>query len=307
MKLFSTEIFIQAQSYVNTYGRPVDQARLAYHFLDGSSADVISALAAYQNEDGGFGHALEADLRTSASSAVATQQGFNILREVGATSAEPLVSKAVTYLLNTLDREELRWEIVPPAVEDAPHAPWWTYGASAGSSDGFRANPRAALVGFLCEYQSLVPATLLTQLINVQIAHLMSQPANEGIDMHALPCYVTLAQSPNLPQVQRDQLVQALVQRVTGVVVTDPTAFADYGLLPLDVAPTPDALLAHTVDRGAVDAHLDYLLETQLADGSWPLPWSWAFVDEMAWAQAERDWKGSIIVNRLCTLRAWGK
>ena len=43
-----------------------------------------------------------------------------------------MVQRAVGYLLNTFDHEELRWEIVSPAVEDAPHAPWWTYGESAG-------------------------------------------------------------------------------------------------------------------------------------------------------------------------------
>ena len=59
--------------------------------------------------------------------------------------------------------------------------------------------------------------------------------------------------------------------------------------------------------RSAIDAHLDYLLETQLDDGSWPLTWSWDFVDAQAWAQAERDWKGLMIVNQLISLKAYGR
>jgi hypothetical protein len=94
---------------------------------------------------------------------------------------------------------------------------------------------------------------------------------------------------------------------VQGQVTTDPAAFAQYQLLPLDVAPAPDALLAPAAERSAVDAHLDYLIDTQLPDGSWPLPWSWTFVDEAAWAQAEQDWKGAMVVNRVRTLAAYGR
>lgn len=307
MPHLSQQAFQQAQTYVNTSGRAMDQARLAYHFGEGGADAVLATLTPYQNDDGGFGHAIEPDLRTAASSAIGTQTAFNVLREVNATSDEPLVQRGVNYLFRTLDVAQLRWEIVPPAVEDAPHAPWWTYGESAGSGDGFRSNPRAALIGFLCEHQRLVPAALLAQLISVQIDHLLAQPIDEGVDMHALPCYITLLQSPMLPLQQHDRLLTGLLERVHGTVVTERAKFGEYGLLPLDVAPTPDAPLAATVERSAVDAHLDYLLTTQLPDGSWPLPWSWAFVDKHAWAQAERDWKGKIIVNRLRSLRAWGK
>jgi hypothetical protein len=264
-------------------------------------------LAPYQNADGGFGHALEPDLRTTASSAIATQHGLAILREAGATAAEPLVQRAIAYLLETLDRDLLRWEIVPPAVAEAPHAPWWTYGESAGSADGFQSNPRAALIGFLFEHQELAPAPLLDQLLAAQLAHLAEQVAGDGIEMHALACYIALAESPNLPVSARQTLTATLLTAVQGTVVTDPAQFGSYGLLPLDVAPTPDALLASTVARSAVEAHLGYLVDTQQPDGAWPLPWSWAFVDAAAWAQAARDWEGYQIVQRLRSLAAYGR
>ncbi len=307
MKRLSQPALQQTRTYLATQGRAVDQARFAFHFEGGRAAAVLTALAAYQNADGGFGHALEPDLRTAASSAIATQQGCNLLREVGATSGEVLVQRAVAYLLATLDQKQLRWEIVPPAVEDAPHAPWWGYAQSAENFDGFLANPRAALIGFLCEHQSLLPVGLLAALLEAQIAHLVTQGDDKGIDMHELPCYVTLALSPQLPHRYQQQITALLHKAVQGKVATDPSAFGSYQLLPLDVAPAPDALLAAAVDRSAVDAHLDYLLETQLPDGSWPLPWSWDFVDAAAWAQAARDWKGFTAVNWVKTLAAYGR
>ena len=307
MKQFTQQAFRQTRSFIRTHARPIDQALFAFHFEGDSSDAVLAALAPYQNEDGGFGNALEPDLRTAASSAVATQQGFNILRAVGATAVEPMVQAAVNYLLETLDKELLCWEIVPPAVEDAPHAPWWTYGESAGSADSFRSNPRPALIGFLYEYQTLVPDVLLSQLIEAQIKHLATQATESGVDMNALFCYITLATSPNLPIQHRQQLTALLLDAVRGTVATDPNDFGNYQLLPLDVAPTPDALLAATVDDEAIDAHLNYLIDTQSVDGSWPIPWSWAFVDEEAWGQAEQDWKGHIAVNRLRMLAAHGR
>lgn len=41
--------------------RPLDLARWRFHFEGGGVEPVLEALSAYQNEDGGFGHALEAD------------------------------------------------------------------------------------------------------------------------------------------------------------------------------------------------------------------------------------------------------
>ncbi len=307
MQQLSNQAFQRAAAYLQAQARPVDQARFAFHFADGQAAAVRSALAAYQNVDGGFGHALEPDLRAPASSAIATQQGLQILREIGADATEPLVQRAITYLLATLDRDLLRWEIVPPAVEEAPHAPWWTYGASAGSGDGFRSNPRAALIGYLCHYQALVPAELLAQLLDAQMDHFAAQTAAQRSELHVLPCYLTLASVDNVPAQTRARLIETLLQDVQGSVATTQADFGGYQLLPLDVASRPDAPLAATVDRAAVDAQLDYLIATQLDDGSWPVPWSWATVDQAAWARAERDWKGQIVVNRLRTLAAYGR
>lgn len=307
MKQLTQGAQARARDYLYTYGRAIDQARYAFHFAGGTPAAVLAALAPYQNEDGGFGHALEPDLRTPASSAVATQQGLAILHEVGAPATEPLVQRAIGYLLATLDHKLLRWPIVPPAVADAPHAPWWTYGESAGSADGFRSNPRAALIGFLYTYASLAPAALLDQLLTAQLAHLDDQITGEGVEMHALACYLVLVESPNLPAVARQTLLTKLRQVAASAVVIDPAEFGGYGLFPLDVAPTPQAPLAGTVAQRTISAQLDYLIDIQQGDGAWPIPWSWAFVDAAAWAQAAYDWQGYQIVHRLRTFAAWGR
>lgn len=51
----------KARTFIYRNARPLDLARWQYHFEGGSKEAVLTTLAAYQNEDGGFGHALEPD------------------------------------------------------------------------------------------------------------------------------------------------------------------------------------------------------------------------------------------------------
>ena len=56
------------------------------------------------------------------------------------------------------------WPIVPPEVDDAPHAPWWNYENSAETFGQFLVNPRAEIVGYLHEFSDDVPTKLLKTL-----------------------------------------------------------------------------------------------------------------------------------------------
>ena len=49
----------KAKEFIYKNARPLDCARWQYLFENGSRENVLNFLAAYQNEDGGFGHALE--------------------------------------------------------------------------------------------------------------------------------------------------------------------------------------------------------------------------------------------------------
>jgi len=299
------QAFRQARSYIYEQGRALDARLFDFHFADGSAQSVLSELARYQNDDGGFGHGLEPDVRTPASSAVATQQAFDMVRAVGADASEPLVQRAVRYLLDTFDDDRGVWPIVPPQVEDAPHAPWWTYANSAENFGGFLVNPRAALVGHLHSYAALVPSDLLDDLRHTVVTHLDPMPDEMG--MFDFFCYLTLAEAENMPAADRARVVAKLKRAAPRSVEMDPSRWDAYVLMPLDVAPAPDALLADAIPSDAIQANLDRLIDTQLADGSWPIPWSWSVIDEDAWAQAEREWKGHLAVAHLCTLRAFDR
>jgi hypothetical protein len=297
------EAFADTRTFVFDRARPLDQARFQYLFEAGSADNVLRALAEFQNDDGGFGHGLEADVRAVASAAVATQIAFEIFRETRTPADHPMVARAVAYLVNTYDRQRQIWEIVPPEVESAPHAPWWTYANIMTEFGGCRLNPMPALVGALLDYPALVPSSLLEETVEVVLARLRG--GEDKVTGESIRCVVSLAEAEHLPEAARSQVRAHALAAARDLVELDPARWGEYRLQPLDVLNSPHSFLAGAIDAAAVARNLDYWIEHQQPDGGWALTWSWADVDVEAWSQAEVDWRGYVAVNRLATLRAF--
>ena len=303
MLKLTRENYRKAEAYIFSMGRSLDQALFRLVFEDGSLQEFVDALSAYQNPDGGFGNALEPDIRASTSSAVATQAAFDYLHTAGVTKND-LIQKAITYLVQTFDSDNGVWPIIPPEVEDAPHAPWWSYEDSAKNFDNFKANPSAALTGYLHLYSYPVPGDILSQATEQALAYLESLPLQE-IGMHDMFCFLTLA--AGLPAPRKEIILNKLRLCAPFVVEQDPSMWTEYNMRPLWITPRPDSDLFSALDPTSIEANLDYEIEEQLDDGSWPLTWSWEFIDADAWAQAEKDWKGHHTVRKLMTFKAYGR
>jgi len=78
------QAFQRAERWVKRSARPLEAARWDYAFNGGSRARVLDILAAFQNEDGGFGNALEPDYWLPSSSSIAIWTACTILLEVEA-------------------------------------------------------------------------------------------------------------------------------------------------------------------------------------------------------------------------------
>ncbi|MFD9027169.1 hypothetical protein ACFVY5_22125, partial [Streptomyces parvulus] len=73
----------RAEQFVWRTARVLEQRLFAYHFRGGDAAPVETALDAYRNEDGGYGHALEPDLHGPASGPAHTARALRVLDAVG--------------------------------------------------------------------------------------------------------------------------------------------------------------------------------------------------------------------------------
>lgn len=150
------EVFERARRFVYRNARPLDLARWKYHFENGSEQEVLAALSAYQNEDGGFGHGLEEDNMNPHSIPMQAWRATVALRELeGLHKSEAIVQKLLGYLARTSEFDGEKWSYVVASNNDFPHASWWTYSHASWYQDTEkerfirRYNPTASLAGFI--------------------------------------------------------------------------------------------------------------------------------------------------------------
>ena len=302
MKKLTRSAFQRAKDFIMDQGRALDQRRFEFHFEDGPADAVLAALTPYQNDDGGFAHSLEPDIRTPFSSAIVTTVGFQILREIQAPASHVLVRKGIEYFIATYEMSEQVWPIVPPEVDEAPHAPWWNYENSAETFGQFLVNPRAEIVGYLHEFSDDVPMKLLKTLTTTVLRHLDSLP--DEMEMHDSLCFVRLAETEALPN--RDKVWAKLAQAAARGVARNAEELTGYVLKPLWLVPFPESPLAAGL-KDEVEMNLDFEIGQQGEDGSWFPNFSWGDQYPEAWRIAKREWQSRFTVDTLKTLKDFGR
>jgi hypothetical protein len=293
--------FSNAQEFLLQRARPLERALFRFHFENAPAGEVRQALAAFQNEDGGFGRALEPDFRLPASSALATSLALKYLREAGLPARDPLVGAALCWTQAAFDHGLDRWPAVPGAVNDWPHAPWWIW--SGPGQPGFTANPSVEFVAHLWRYREAVDATFLSE-ITARAEELVHRLPDRP-EMHDLLCVIHLAETPSVPAVLRNQAANYVRQTGPVIVAREPEAWIGYGVKPLALAPRADSLLAPLL-CGPVSANLEFEILRQGADGAWAPNWSWGGLFPQDWPEAELEWKGVLTLQTLLTLRSYG-
>ena len=312
MRQLSRAAFERAREFLKTQARPLDPALFEYHFEQAPAESVLRELAHFQNDDGGFGHALEPDMRAPTSSALATGIGLRLLRELDCATDHPMVQRAIKYLLATFDASTQVWRVIPADANAFPHAPWWHddganwRGSLAQTFDGFRIIPRAELVGLLHHYAALVPPQWLNDITESTVACIETVEklgTGGGDDLHYA---ITLAETAKLPERFKARLAARIRAVTLDVVARDPQKWNSYCITPLKLASSPRSLVADLLED-ILPVNLDYQIEHQTAEGTWEPTWSWGNLYPDTWAQAKLEWRGSLTLDALTTLRAFGR
>ena len=301
MKKLSPAVQTKIKRFMQDEARPLEKYLYLYHFENGALSDVLAALARFQNADGGFGHALEPDLRLQESSVIATTIAFQHFRELGIHEDSTILRNACRYLVDNYNTDTVNWSVVPTTVDNAPHASWWTYGDDISRS---QSNPRAEIVGYLYEYPDQVPAHIHQQVSDSVLAYLLSQP--DSLEMHDLMCYLRLYETPSLPETLKQILFDKLKRVVENVVSRDPAQWREYGLPPLTLVNSPTSSFAFLF-QNELAANLDFMIDRLDDAGYWNPNWSWGDIWPDAWAQAEKDWRGVLTLANLRILGAFDR
>jgi len=303
MKVLSRQAFAASREFLEGTARPLELARFRHAFLGAPARTVLDALGAFQNEDGGFGHALEPDLRTPDSSVLCTSVALQILRSLEISTEHAFVSSSMRFLMADLDREQWGWRIIPQTAESSPRAPWWYQKGREAHFRAFSLNPTAEILGYVYDYREHVDEGAL-RAVSDRVSWELSRPA--VLVMHEVLCCLRLFRTRNLPDPLRDQLRARLDQALPRAVTCEPEEWSGYSLRPLQVADAPESPFLADI-RDAVAENLDYEIASQNGNGSWTPTWAWDDTFPEARAKARDEWSGVITLDKLLTLRRFGR
>jgi hypothetical protein len=308
MRYLSREAFARARQFLLEQARPLERALFTHRFEGAALDQVLAELARFQNADGGFGRALEPDLRTPSSSALATGIGLRMLRELGCPAEHPLVRRAVVYLLATFDEQAQVWPVAPPDTNAYPHAPWWhdEDGSLAARFDGYRIIPRALIAGSLTHYSTLVPAGWLDRVTEETVRYIETVAVLGEGGGSDLEYTISLAEADHLPQHYAARLLARIREAIPKGVIRDPAEWVTYCITPLKAVPSPQALGADLIPDD-LQRNLDYLITRQAPEGTWEPTWSWGGVYPEVWPQAKVEWRGQLTLGALTRLKAFGR
>jgi hypothetical protein len=277
-----------AQDFTWCNARLIERYLFTCLFANGSKEPVLAALRAYQNEDGGFGNALEPDKRCPSSQPQDIEIALHILDAIDAMD-EPMVAGACDYLV-TITTPEGGVPYALPSVNAYPHAPWWTVEDNPPAS----LNPTAAIAGLLLKYGIQHPwVEMASNFCWREIA------ATDTTEFHTLmPVITFLEHTPDRARAEYE--LQRIASRLTqpGIIELDPNA-EGYIQKPLDWAPTPQSFCRRLFDDETMKKHLVALADRQQGDGGWPISW------EAISPAVEIEWRGRITIEVLRTLDAY--
>ena len=286
--------------------RAVELALWRCHFEHGDAKDVADALLAYQNEDGGFGNALEPDCWNPGSTPVATWTAVKYMLAVGFDDmAHPAYQGVWRYLASGKDREDYGWRFSVPENDGWPRAPWWSYGEQ-NNQDNY-ANVTVGLTAFILRYGKdealqAVAVKYANQLVALLEDKICAGDVLEGYD------FLLEAMQEGGMNVSAETW-STLRKRQNDAIGRDVSQWKNY-------VPRPSRFI-HGVNsplykgnEAIVQAEVDYLKSIRQNGGVWPITWTW--FDMMPkygaeFAISERWWQGVVAIENMLFLRAFDK
>lgn len=294
-----------ARTFIYRNARPVELARWEYHFEQGKADRVLKALAAYQNGDGGFGHALEPDSWNTGSAPIQTWYAIGILKEIDRWDPqEPIVQGIIRYLLGGSAFSGRFWYNTLPENDHYPHAPWWS--CDENYDTRITDNPGASLTGALLSV--LRPDDAGWEVAASVAVHAVERYlAMEETEDHELRCYVELWEAlSHLPfdiSIDVEAFLVKLKAEARRILLRDADRWRNA------YCSRPSSFIADRASPFYVgheklcEQECQFLREAQLDSGAWRVMWSWGAYPE-EFAISARWWQCIGIIENLRFMQA---
>lgn len=242
----------KARNFVYQNGALWERALFAYLFDGGSLERLHKCLLAYKNEDGGFAHGLEHDIKCPDSNPLQLEFLLSIVRDTDMPIGN-LLDGTVAWLEN--NRNEDGSLKNPDNLLQYPHAPWWSGGGQSAPD---------AITGHLIELGLSTPSLELSTAKWVEENLTLEKiKTNEWLFMayHAHDYFMHVQPTPET-EVLKQAAIENIIECAQKVPEKQYFTFFQF-------ATSPDSEIIKAAPAGLVDKFLDYLVGAQREDGGW--------------------------------------
>ncbi|MDQ0751699.1 hypothetical protein QF034_005930 [Streptomyces africanus] len=291
----------RAERFVWLTARVLEQRLFAHHFRGGSADPVETALDAYRNEDGGYGHALEPDLRGPVSQPLHTAHALRVLDAVGRCAGQR-VERMCRYL-TSVSTADGALPAIHPSQRGYPTAPFVPV-VEDPPSDLLATGP---VVGLL--HRNEVWHAWLFRATDFCWQAVESLEKSHPYEIEAAVAFLDSA--PDRPRAEAAAERLGRLVREHRLAALDPENLEVYPVspgyapgehhFPYDYARTPSSLARAWFTDDEMARSLDHLAAQQQEDGGWPVRWRrWAPVPAL-------EARPVVTIEALRTLSAYGR
>lgn len=268
------DIAKRAINFLESRDHELATAIVRYQWANGDAADVVAALAAHQNSDGGFGNRLEPDIHAPESNPFAARIAMQVMRLVPQEASAGLRAQLGNWLgANQHDDGDWHFSDATKAGEMQPWFAAWEFPAL---------NPACCVLG-LASVNGIASKRMRSLVAELWSGKATIDQARTGSFYELLP-YVEYSLAVQLPV----DYLDAIAGNITSVGddYEDAGHFFDmaYGGSEAITSRIPGDLVARWTDR---------LLQEPLDDGGWP----------SAYSDAWRPWTTATNLATLARLR----
>ncbi|MEV5431906.1 hypothetical protein [Streptomyces sp. NPDC052701] len=291
----------RAERFVWLTARVLEQRLFAHHFRGGGADPVETALDAYRNDDGGYGHALEPDLRGPVSQPLHTARALRVLDAVGRCGGQR--AERVCRYLTSVSTADGALPAVHPGQRGYPAAPFVPI-TDDPPGELLATGP---VVGLL--HRNEVWHAWLFRATDFCWQAVESLKEPHPYEIEAAVAFVDSA--PDRPRAQaaadrlgrlvREHRLAALDPDGLDAFPVPPGHAPDGHRFPHDFARTPHSLARAWFTDDEMSRSLDFLASQQQQDGGWP-------VRRHRWAPAPAlEARPMATIEALRTLGAYGR
>lgn len=303
-------LYNDVKNWMYRNARQLELSLWQFYFENGSKDAVLNALMFYQNEDGGFGHALEPDNWNPNSTPITTNHAIKILHQIDFVDMSHPIYKGIwNYLKSGSGMTDYGWCFTIPSNDDYPRAPWWNYSEEQNKNEYYGIT--AELASFILKYGDYQTdmwkkakkfATDIISIIESDISY--GDMGLEGVII-----LIDTVKEILPSQYNYENLDKILNTRIEKSIEHDVSKWQYYSVRPSNYIKGPESRY-YQANKEILQKELDYLINTKPENDVWGITWTW--FDNMQKYEAsfhlsENWWKSLRALENIHILRKFSK